>query len=82
MGPLKTQVGEADAATSPKTTREKVSPTEKNKKRNHREQGWNLLEQKFLESLAASPEYVNTKRTESSVHVRKYFLLLEMWQPI
>ena len=29
MGPLKTQVGEADAATSLKTTREKVSPTEK-----------------------------------------------------
>ena len=62
MGPLKTQVGEADAATSPKTTREKVSPIEKNNKRNHREQGWNLLERKFLESLAASPEYVNTKR--------------------
>ena len=30
MGPLKTQVGEADAATSPQTTREKVSPIEKN----------------------------------------------------
>ena len=29
MGPLKTQVGEADAATSLKTTREKVSPIEK-----------------------------------------------------
>ena len=32
MGPLKTQVGEADAATSPKTTREKVSPIEKQQK--------------------------------------------------
>ena len=64
MGPLKTQVGEADAATSPKTTREKVSPIEKTtyNKRNHKEQVCNLLERKFLESLAASPEYVNTKR--------------------
>jgi len=64
MGPLKTQVGEADAATSPKTTREKVSPIEKNNKRNHREQGWNLLERKFLESLAASPKYIYSTAAE------------------
>ena len=37
-------------------------PNRKSNKRNHREQGWNILKRKFLESLAASPEYVNTKR--------------------